>query len=220
MVSSKKLLLGGLAIATVAVTVAIVLLVLKAVPLITGSIDKVDFESIEPEIVGLDDLKLGSFIPIAQLFIGEAVKVETPQAAAEPSQVSTPQFSMTVPAGWAKTRESASGNTFSVLLENADGDFATVMSVASVTNPDQYIQDFISKYKSNVERAGFVTSTYRTATKEGYSAYALDADSSQMAVRVRAWFDNRSQRAYIVVLNARPGSLSASEAILQGPSQA
>lgn len=221
--TGRNIVFSGVALLAIAAIAVIAILVARVLPLISETMDGLDFEGMEVKVVGWEEFKdvsflMESLLPVAQLFIGEAVSVEEAEIEIETGEVATEEFSVTLPPGWSQVDEHSTDGTLALLLENEDGDFATVIAVDSPADPDQYIQDFIAEHNHLLDMAGFTIATYSTITAGGYSAQAVDAEGPGLAVRLRGWYDEEAQKAYIVTLTCRPQNLLASQIILEGPS--
>ena len=215
----KKILFGGVALLAIAAIAVIAVLATRAVPLVSEITRGLDFEDVEVKVVGWEDIEIMSFLPVAQLFIGQAVSVEEAEIEIETGEVATDEFSVTLPAGWSQVDEHATDGTIALRLENEDGDFAAVIAVDSPADPDQYIQNFITEHNRLLDLAGFTITTYTTVTARDYSAQAVDADGPGLATRLRGWYDKEAQKVYIVTLTCRLQNLAASQIILEGPSE-
>lgn len=183
-------------------------------PLVSDLTGGLEMEELKVKTTGVEEIDIGSLLPLAQIFLGKAVFLEEAPSIVQPTQVTTAELALTLPAGWNLSEEYTITTSYAVLLRDEDGNFATI-SKSSASDPQEFLGDLVRRYARLIETSGFDVVSYTALMPDGRLIQVIDAQGANLLMEIRGWIAPSTSKVYIVALTTRPEQVQVSEKIFE-----
>lgn len=212
--------------------ISVVVLVLAAGGLIGGiaaqssslsdaiaDLQDLDFDDLDAETTGLDDINLINLLPLLQVFMGKAVsldKIDLPGA----TQQTVANLDLTLPPGWdiaedesGEAKSYETGNSSVVMVEDKDGNFAVISKSTKddAADAQAFLSNTMNQQAYLLETSGFEVDAYTLTMSQGQEAYAVDVTQADFVIQIRGWISGTD--VYIINLTSSDEALAVSEQV-------